>query len=66
MDGELRKVLAVVKMRGSEHNKALRAYDVTDHGIVLGEALTEYSGIITGVAQRRDGGSAVHAGQKPD
>ena len=47
------KVLAVVKMRGSEHSKALRAYDVTDHGIVLGEALSAYSGIITGVAHRR-------------
>ena len=50
--GELRKVIAVVKMRGSQHDKALRVYEVTEHGLELGEALTDYSGIITGVARR--------------
>jgi circadian clock protein KaiC len=53
MDGELTKVLAVVKMRGSDHDKSLRAYELTEHGLVVGEALTDYSGIITGVAHRR-------------
>ncbi|MGD9892655.1 MAG: ATPase domain-containing protein [Dehalococcoidia bacterium] len=57
LDGELRKVLAVVKMRGSGHSTALCQYEVSDHGLVLGEALTDYTGIITGVARRRgDGG----------
>lgn len=53
IDGDLRKVLAVVKMRGSGHSKVLRQYEVTEHGLVLGNPLTEYTGIITGVAQRR-------------
>jgi circadian clock protein KaiC len=46
-------VLAVVKMRGSGHSTTLRRYEVTEHGLVLGEALTEYVGIVTGVARRR-------------
>ena len=39
MEGELRRVIAVIKMRGSEHSKDLRLYDVTPHGIVLGNTL---------------------------
>jgi circadian clock protein KaiC len=52
IEGELRKVLGVVKMRGSAHNKALRLYEVTQHGLEMGPALTDYTGIITGVARR--------------
>lgn len=54
IEGVLRKVMAVVKMRGSDHSKELRAYEVGEHGVVLGDALTEYTGIITGVARRRE------------
>ncbi len=52
IEGEVRKVMTVIKMRGSEHSKALRLYDVTKTGLVLGAALRDYRGIITGVAQR--------------
>jgi circadian clock protein KaiC len=55
IDGELRKVMTVVKMRGSDHSKELRAYNVGEHGVVVGAALTEFTGIITGVAHRREG-----------
>jgi circadian clock protein KaiC len=54
LNGRLQKVLAVVKMRGSQHSKELRTYEVTEHGLAIGGALTEYHGIITGVARRRD------------
>ncbi|MEO6778693.1 MAG: ATPase domain-containing protein [Gemmatimonadaceae bacterium] len=47
--GELRKVLAVVKMRGSSHSLALRAYEITPTGAVMNEFLNGYHGIITGV-----------------
>ncbi|MFN0070912.1 MAG: ATPase domain-containing protein [Chloroflexota bacterium] len=53
LNGQLRKVMAVVKMRGSQHSKELRLYEVTEHGLEVGEPLTDYVGIITGVAQRR-------------
>lgn len=63
IDGALQKVIAVVKMRGSQHDKMLRTYEVTEHGLELGEALTDYTGIVTGVARRMDEGGL--AGPRP-
>jgi circadian clock protein KaiC len=53
MEGELRRVMAVIKMRGSEHSHEFRTYEITAKGIVVGGPLTEYDGIITGVPTRR-------------
>jgi hypothetical protein len=39
-------------MRGSQHSKDLRLYDVTESGLELGDTLYDYRGIITGVARR--------------
>lgn len=47
--GHLRKVLAVVKMRGSAHATDFRAYNLTPTGAVMGESLAGYHGISTGV-----------------
>lgn len=47
--GHLRRVLAVYKMRGSEHSHEFRTYEVTAAGGVVGGPLTNYHGIITGV-----------------
>jgi circadian clock protein KaiC len=67
IDAELRKVIAVVKMRGSQHSKALREYQVTEHGLELGETLTEYTGIITGVARlKEDGRDGQHPGARDE
>jgi circadian clock protein KaiC len=49
MDGHLQKVLAVVKMRGSEHATDFRTYHLTSDGAVIGESLEKYHGITTGV-----------------
>ncbi len=51
--GELRRVLAVVKMRGSEHSHEFRTFEVTAKGAVIGEPLKGYHGIITGVPDLR-------------
>ena len=51
IDGQLRKVLMVVKMRGGDHSKDIVEYDVTSKGLRLGERLTGYHGLITGVPQ---------------
>ncbi|MEO7822838.1 MAG: ATPase domain-containing protein [Gemmatimonadaceae bacterium] len=53
MEGELRRVMAVIKMRGSEHSHEFRLYELTPSGVVVGDALTEYDGIITGVPTLR-------------
>ena len=49
--GKLHKVLSVVKMRGSEHSHDFRTYDVTSNGAVIGGALRNYRGILTGVPE---------------
>lgn len=49
LDGQLLRVLSVIKMRGSEHSKEWRAYEITPAGMVIGESLSDYRGIISGI-----------------
>ena len=49
--GELRKFMTVVKTRARAHSRELRGYEVTQKGIVVGEPLTELSGVITAVPE---------------
>lgn len=53
IEGELRRVMAVIKMRGSDHSHEFRTYELTAKGVMVGAALTEYDGIITGVPTLR-------------
>ena len=53
MKGELKRVMAVVKMRGSNHSHEFRMYEVTAKGVVVGESLTEYDGILGGTPTLR-------------
>jgi len=48
LKGQLQRVMGVVKVRGSAHSKDLRAFEITDAGIVMGEALAAYEGLLTG------------------
>jgi hypothetical protein len=38
----------VVKMRGSQHSKAYREYEITERGFVVGGDLDGYTGRISG------------------
>jgi circadian clock protein KaiC len=40
--------MAVVKVRGSEHSKALHLFEITEDGIVVGEVLADYDALLTG------------------
>jgi circadian clock protein KaiC len=53
IEGQLRKVLAVIKMRGSSHSGDFRAYEITGNGVLLREGLRDYHGITTGVPTGR-------------
>lgn len=55
LEGELRKVMVVVKTRRGEHSPELRLYEVTPNGIVVGSVLRGYEGILTGAPHRRVG-----------
>lgn len=52
IDGQLRKVLMVVKMRGGDHSKDIREYEITSEGVVVGERLTHFRGLTTGVPEK--------------
>jgi circadian clock protein KaiC len=45
---ELKRVLSVLKMRGSGHDRSLRAYTIDDHGLHVGEPLSDLTGIMAG------------------
>jgi circadian clock protein KaiC len=42
----------IVKMRGGNHSKAIREYTITPAGLVLGEGLAGYRGLVTGTPER--------------
>jgi circadian clock protein KaiC len=46
--GQFKRVISVVKVRGSEHSKDIRFFDITDDGIIIGETLSGYAGIMSG------------------
>jgi circadian clock protein KaiC len=46
--GEMQRIMGVVKVRGSVHSKKLRAFEITEAGIVMGEELGGYEGLLTG------------------
>jgi circadian clock protein KaiC len=72
IEGTLRTVLAVIKMRGSAHSREIRLYDMTGAGGVVRGSLEGYTGIMTGAPTRgprqgtslgeapTDGGAAAH------
>jgi circadian clock protein KaiC len=50
IDGVLRRILTVVKMRDSQHSKNIREYEITKKGVALtGRTLNEYRALITGI-----------------
>ncbi len=57
IDGQIRRALAVVKIRGSAHSKDLREYEIDASGnIVIGKPLRGYDGLLSGTPTRvKDG-----------
>jgi circadian clock protein KaiC len=51
--GQLRKVMVVAKMRGFDHQKDLRLYDIGPQGIQMGEPLTDHEGVLVGTPHPR-------------
>ena len=52
IEGQLRKIVMVVKKRGGNHSKDIREYEITSRGFVLGQRLENYDGLITGIPPR--------------
>lgn len=49
IDGQLRKMMVVIKMRRSKHSIDMREFEITSEGLVIGERLVGYRGLTTGV-----------------
>ena len=49
INGQLRKMLMVVKMRRSEHSIDMGEYQITSKGVVIGEPLRGYRGLTSGI-----------------
>jgi len=53
IDGQLRKIMVVVKTRGGNHSKDIREYVITDEGIVvIGPRQTNYVRLTSGLPER--------------
>jgi len=48
-EGVLRQVLPIVKQRVGPHERTLRELSVGIDGVVIGEQLTSFQGVLTGV-----------------
>ena len=52
-ESEIKRVMAVIKVRASAHSNELRLFDITESGIVLGEKLQQYGTILSGRAENK-------------
>ena len=58
VESRLRRMISVVKLRGSKHSDALREFTIAGDGIHIGEALPRYEGLFGGrptIRNRQDG-----------
>jgi len=52
IESEMRKALVILKMRGSNHDKRLREFEITPKGISLTGFFTEYEGVLGGAPRK--------------
>jgi circadian clock protein KaiC len=53
IEAQLRKILVIIKMRGGDHSKDIREYEITsERGLVLGKRLKNYQRLITGLPEQ--------------
>ena len=55
LEGALRRVMTVIKVRASDHSKDLRLYEIHSQGIAVGDVVPAYHhGLLTANPHRRD------------
>jgi circadian clock protein KaiC len=52
IEGQLRKIMVIVKMRGGNHSQDIREYTITSEGVVVGKRMKDYRRLITGLPER--------------
>lgn len=61
IDSHLKRVMAVVKVRASAHSSEIRQFCIGDDGIVIGDPVLDYDGLLGGRPRRRTEESATIA-----
>lgn len=54
MQGSLQPVMNIVKIRGSDHSKELIEYNINENGLQIGQNLSGFEGVLTGVTRKVD------------
>lgn len=49
INGQLRRMLLVIKMRGGPHSIDMTEYEINDQGVVIGRPLRGYQGLTSGI-----------------
>src|SRR5712692_1787485 len=52
IESSMRKALVILKMRGSDHDKRLREYEITPQGVRVSAPFTQYEGLMSGAPRR--------------
>jgi circadian clock protein KaiC len=47
--GEVRRAMSVIKKRSGRHEKTIREFDIGDRGLMVGEPLSNFHGVLRGV-----------------
>jgi circadian clock protein KaiC len=63
VESRLKRVMAVVKVRASAHSNELRQFEITDEGIVIGNPVLDYEGLLSGQPMRTPASGTVESGQ---
>ena len=58
-DGRVRQAISVAKKRSGGHERTIREYAVTPGGLLVGEPLDQFRGVLTGVPVYLGDGSAI-------
>lgn len=62
IESRLKRVMAVVKVRASAHSNELRQFEITDDGIVIGDTLLDYEGILSERPTQIPASKTIHSG----
>ncbi len=61
IESEIKKSINVLKMRGSDHDKAIRRYQITGKGVSIESRFEGYEGIMSGTARKTGAQAFVEA-----
>jgi circadian clock protein KaiC len=61
IESEIKKSISVLKMRGSDHDKAIRRYKITSKGVGIESRFEGYEGIMSGTARKTGAQAFVEA-----